>query len=124
MTTRRTALGAILGGVTTGPEVVKAAIEEGISALSQLPMSALEVAAKQSGFSVEMITKWQRRAAGDVSDDDLAYNTRPDYDRDLKALKSVSPVVRRMWAKDRRVAEERERLIQHAIKRLFELKLR
>jgi hypothetical protein len=87
-------------------------------------MSALEVAAKQSGFSVEMITKWQRRAAGDVSDDDLAYNTRPDYDRDLKALKSVSPVVRRMWAKDRRVAEERERLIQHAIKRLFELKLR
>lgn len=121
MTTRRSALGAIIGSVAIGPEVVKAAIDEGVKAMTQMPMSALVDLAKQSGYSEFTIAKWHRHARGEFNDDeDVEYQR--DYERELKALKSVSPIVRRMWARERRVADRRAHDMRHAIRRLFELK--
>lgn len=119
MTTRRTALGAILGGVFTrsGPEILKAALANATTAET----ATLQVISEAIGVPVEMIEKWHRWASGNVTDDDIAYPRGPDHFRDLEALRSVSPMVRRLWCDEREIRAEKDKKIRDAIKALLDL---
>lgn len=131
---RRSALGAMIGGMAAGPEAAKAVVDTVAKAAGD--GLALQSAAF-SGISETLdfpLAKLERIASGNISDEDYDESPRwmfdyvpprslpTDYEANLHVLKSVSPQARRAIAHGRRVGEARRDLVRKAIKTLMSLR--
>lgn len=122
MTTRRGALGAIIGGVAAGPAAVTSAVETllagGDLSAATVAKAIAEVAPAKSRQTLKRIAHYQRIVNGEP-DPDEGYPLQSligqddHHERYYASLKSVSPMARAL------LTFERQREIQKANSLLY-----
>lgn len=129
MTTRRGALGAIIGGVTAGPAAVTSAAEAvlaGDLSTATMTKALVGLAPEKAKKVAKQIAYYQRILNGERDPDEYHNDgtlTGDDdhYERYYAALKSMSPMVRGVLLHGQKSRIEKAASIRYATTRLRQL---
>lgn len=131
MTTRRRAMGAILGGVAAGPEAVKRAVTSLPSLRAAVPMVGYAPQSQpppmQPMVDADYVARLRRIASGNPEWEDIMGNGYGQYCAHLQhveALRSISPVARHLIVWDHTIKRARKDAIERAIKQLASMGFR
>lgn len=127
MTTRRQALGAIIGGAAAAPQAIRQAAAASANRMPGMPMTSVTTGLLNSPPlpSPEYIADLRRLARGDITMDDLVQHPwmgggRVNGDESqLQAMRSISTMARAVIRADRINTTARKHVIEKAIQDLI-----
>lgn len=131
MTTRRQAMGAIVGGAAAAPQAIRQVAAASANRVPGMPLPSLQGFANSAQAplpSAEYIARLRRMASGSVDWDDLPHYTGAapilaDHEH-VNALRSVSPMARNVIYKTRTNKRAVNDAIKGAIQELISMGLK